>query len=447
MQKLSGPAHLYLVIHLIFILLLATASVSSGCLDHRLLSGISRIPFMPSDTGSGSLNVYFFDVGQGDSAFIVFRNSTILVDAGETDQGEVVVRNIRSLGISRIDLIVATHPHSDHIGGMEKVLDAFQVGQVVDAGLPHPSPLYRQFLDTVESRHIPYTAAHEGQVIDIDPALRILVLSPPENQFSDDLNDNSVVMRISYGTIDILLTGDAGTAAEDRMLATGYALDAEILKVAHHGSTHSTGTRFLERVDPETAVIPVGAGNPYGHPADTTLEALGRAGCTVYRTDLDGTIRISSDGMSYTVQASRGRGNATVASPATEPGDYRTVATPLPSPSYGDVVISGTQFNAPGDDRTNLNGEYVRITNRGGVAVNLTAWTLSDRTGGTPYIFPGFTLLPRSSVTVYTGAGIVNDTSLFMGRTSPVWGNSGDEAVLRDGQGDLVDRSSEGDGA
>jgi beta-lactamase superfamily II metal-dependent hydrolase len=422
--------------------ILVTAAVSCGCLGTLPFPDIGRLSFPHFNGTSGNLNVYFFDVGQGDSTLIVFKNTTILVDAGESDKGDVVVRDIQSLGISRIDLLVATHPHSDHIGGMDKVLDSFDIGQVVDAGMPHPSPLYRQFLDAIESRHIPYTVAHEGQSIDPDPALRILVLSPPSRHTGDDLNDNSVVLRISYGTFDVLLTGDADMAAEDRMLASGYALDAEVLKVAHHGSTSSTGPRFLERVHPDVAVISAGAGNPYGHPADETLAALERAGSTVYRTDLDGDIRVTSDGITYTVQASSGNGKRPVPVTTTVPVKYAATTT---TASYRyDVVISETRFNAPGDDRTNLNGEYVRITNPDGPSVNVNGWTLSDRTGTRLYVFPAFILLPNSSVYVYTGTGAINDTALFMGRTAPAWSNSGDDAVLRDGRGNIVDKRSEG---
>jgi competence protein ComEC len=442
MQKKSATEPSFSAAPLCLVLLLVTAALSCGCLGTLSFPDIGGLPFPRFNESSGNLNVYFFDVGQGDSTLIVFKNTTILVDAGESDEGDVVVRDIRSMGISRIDLLVATHPHSDHIGGMEKVLDSFEVGQVVDAGMPHPSLLYRQFLDEVESRNIQYTVAHEGQSIDPDPALRILVLSPPVRHSGDDLNDNSVVLRISYGTFDVLLTGDAGRAAEDRMLATGYALDAEVLKVAHHGSTYSTGPRFLERVHPDVAVISAGAGNPYGHPADATLAALEQAGCMVYRTDRDGDIRVTSDGITSTVQSSSRERNRPVPGVTTVPGTYGTATTT--APARYDVVISETRFNAPGDNRTNLNGEYVRITNPGESAVNVNGWTLSDRTGTRLYVFPAFILFPGSSVYIYTGTGALNDTALFMGRTAPVWSNSGDDAVLQDGRGNVVDRRSEG---
>ena len=443
-QKPEGVKCFRIKIPVIIIFLLVTSALGSGCLENVPVPGINGFSFPPVKEKGGNLSVYFFDVGQGDSTLIVFGNTTILVDAGEVDKGDVVVQDMRSLGISSIDLLVATHPHSDHIGGMEKVLDTFAVRQVVDSGMPHPSPLYKKFLDTIESRHIPYTVAHQGQTIDLDPALRILVLSPPEQRFSDDLNDNSVVLRISYGTVDLLLAGDAGKAGEDRMVATGYALDSEILKVAHHGSSHSTGTGFLERVRPEIAVIPVGAGNPYGHPSDTTVSALKERGCTVYRTDRNGDVLVTSDGILYTVQTSAGNGDLLFLHTTGVPPIPVTVATTRSPPTRHDVVISAARFNADGDDWQNLNGEYIRITNRGPDPVSLNGWVLADSTGSHPYLFPAFILFPESSVSVYTGSGPINDTALFMGQTQPVWSNSGDEAVLEDNRGNVVDRTSEG---
>ena len=444
MQRPREPRHFRTVAPACCAVLVIFCVLSAGCLDNFTIPDNARFSFPAFSDSGGSLKAYFLDVGQGDSTLIVFGNRTILIDAGETDKGDVVVGKLQGLSISRIDLLVATHPHSDHIGGMEKVLNSFSVGQVLDSGMPHPSPLYAHFLDIIEAKHIRYSIAHQGQTIDLDPALRIVVLSPPDPKTTDDLNDNSVVLRISYGTVDMLLTGDAGKGTEDQLLKTGYALDSEILKVAHHGSSYSTSPAFLERVHPQVAVIPVGVDNPYGHPAEATLAALHQAGVVVYRTDRDGDILITSDGISYKVQTARGQGGVPFV-PATQapadPGNSTTVAA---TPARYDVVISATQFNAPGDDRENLNGEYVRITNRGAGAVIMNGWTLSDRTGSKPYIFPAFILLPESSVSIYTGTGAINDTALFMGQRVPVWGNSGDEAVLKDDRGNIVDRRSEG---
>ena len=166
------------------------------------------------------------------------------------DQGDRVVSDLQKLGVNHIDLLVATHPHSDHIGGMQNVLAAFPVGKVLDSGLPHTSPLYEHFLETVDKENIPYLVAEQGQTIDLDPSLSILVLSPPKERPGDDLNTNSIVLRISYGTINFLFTGDATTQRRTLLEKTGYPLDAQVLKVGHHGSSDATSDAFLSRVRP-----------------------------------------------------------------------------------------------------------------------------------------------------------------------------------------------------
>ena len=452
-----------------------------GCLVVPGCVGTVTFPgFTPGQThladNDGKLSVYFLNVGEGESTLFLYEGKTILIDAGEYDMGNRVVNDLRSLGVTRIDLLVATHPHSDHIGGMQKVLAAFPVGKVLDTGLPHPSSTYEKFLETIEQNHIPYQVAEQGQTVDIDPALRVLVLSPPEERHGDDMNADSVVLRISYGIIDFLMTGDLGTEGEDALLRTGYPLDAEILKVGHHGSSSSTSPAFLARVRPETGVISLGVDNPYGHPHAETLDLLKESGVTVYRTDQDGTILVRSDGMSYSVmtetnapgiittaQTTRtlSAGTATPLPVFTLPTLPGIAAVPLPSvtlppfpenwtiptlpaaPQIGNaswIYISATQFDAPGDDRQNLNNEWVRLTNRGDGLVLLAGWTLSDRTGSVPYIFPAYVLMPGSSVTVYSGKGTMNDTALFMGLDAPLWSNTGDRATLKDGSGNIIDQ-------
>ena len=464
------------------IFLVAASVFSAGCLGTFSIPAFSGTHLSQTGENNGKFNVYFFDVGQGDSSLVIFGNTTILIDAGEADMGDRVVADLRKLGVTTIDLLVVTHPHSDHIGGMQMVLDNFPVRRVLDSGMPHPSPLYEQFLKTINEKQIPYTIAEQGQTIELDPALRILVLSPLQKHFGDDLNTNSIVMRISYGVIDVLFTGDAGSEAEDALVRSGYPIDSEILKIGHHGSMYSTSREFLSRVHPETAVISLGRDNPYGHPHKKTLEILAGSGLTVYRTDIDGTVRVQSDGATYSVKTEQSQGNIwavtptpttrgqpqiptniTIVSPVatinfTIPGDLNislpaileNYTIPLPViglPLIGNASymhITSTQFNAPSDDRLNLNGEWIRLTNRGDSPVFLAGWTLSDSTGNAPYIFPAFVVMPGASVTIYTGSGMMNDTALFMRRNVPVWGNDGDTATLKDANGKIIDQKSEG---
>jgi len=466
-------------------------SFLSACVLLVIIAGIfytGCVDIPAWDTGSslrtnttGDLRAYFLDVGQGDSSVILFKDKVILIDAGEVDQGDRVVSDLRKLGITRIDLLVATHPHSDHIGGMQKVLAAFPVGKVLDSGIPSTSVLYEHFLETVDKKNIPCVIAEQGQAIDLDPSLRILVLSPPKGRIGDDINTNSIVLRISYGTVNLLYTGDATTGAEPAMMKAGYPLDADILKVSHHGSSDAGSAEFLGRADPEVAIISLGKDNEYGHPHRETLERMNAAGPRVFRTDRDGTIRVTSDGATYSVVSEKESGNIWL-QPGTTPVTAVTTATPVspvttgtttvpvpftlpvtlptipsnitaPVPSFtlpslqvgnaSSVSISAVQFNAPGDDTKNLNGEWVRLANRGNDAVLLNGWTLADKNSAEPYRFPAFLLMPGNSVTVYTGSGVLNDTALFMGRTDPIWGNSGDLATLKDGNGNIIDQRSE----
>ncbi|MGA2121365.1 MAG: MBL fold metallo-hydrolase [Methanoregula sp.] len=477
----NSPACTRAIAVILVLLLLLSCAVIVGCTSPlSTSSGSSR-----QADNNGKLSAYFLDVGQGDSELLIFGNRTILIDAGETDMSDRVVADLQKLGVTRIDLLVATHSHSDHIGGMEKVLAAFPVGQVLDAGVPASSSIYEHFLNEIDNKQIPYMVAEQGQSIDLDPALQILVLSPPKQHFGDDPNANSVVLRISYGTINFLFTGDMGGEAEDALVKTGYPLDAQILKVGHHGSEYSTSKAFLARVHPEVAVIEVGKDNPYGHPHQATLQNLADAGVTVYRTDRDGTILVRSDGVSYSVTTGNGSGSVWTTTTSAQqtsgtvtatmetlspapvlptPSPIPTVPTPptvpplptipsnisvpvtLPPVQIGNassVYISATQFDAPGDDRANLNGEWVRIANRGDSAVLIAGWTLSDRTGAHLYVFPAVLLLPSTSVTVFTGSGTMNDTALYMGQTTPLFGNNGDVAILRDSAGTIIDQKTE----
>ena len=457
-------------------LVLVSCVVSTGCLENVIIPVFTSASHTHLADNEGNLSVYFLDVGQGDSTLFMVDGKTILIDAGEVDMGDRVVRDLRKLGVTRIDLLVATHPHSDHIGGLQTVLASFPVGQVLDAGIPSPSPVYEHFLETIDRKNIPYRVAEQGQTIDFNPALRVYVLSPAAQRIGDDPNINSVVLRISYGTIDFLMTGDIDGEGEEALIRNGYPLDAEILKVAHHGSSSSTSTGFLVRVRPETGVLFVGEDNPYGHPHKEILDLLKKSGVTVYRTDRDRTIVVRTDGMSYSVKTETNDdgiwkfstprettpakpGFILPTLPLLEPVPLPEITLPpipanltLPVPvltalqigNASSIYISATQFDAPGDDRQNLNGEWVQLANRGGDTVLIAGWTLSDNGQHTLYTFPAVFLVPGESVRVFTGSGTLNNTALFMGKTDPVWGNSGDKAILKDGQGAIIDQRSEG---
>lgn len=253
--------------------------------------------------GPSNLTAHILDVGQGDSILVQFKGKNILIDGGEREMGPRVASYLRDHGISRIDLMVATHPHSDHIGGLLEILDRFQVLKVLDSGQPHTSKTYEDFLTKIDQKDIPYQVADAGQRIDLNPGIDIEVLSPPAGRLGDDLNQNSIVLRIVYGKVAFLLMGDAGVEAEKKILSSGFEVRSDMLKVGHHGSKSATGGSFLKRVDPGVSIISAGLGNPYGHPAAEVVKRLEKSGTMVYRTDLQGTVDVTTDGTAIFVSA------------------------------------------------------------------------------------------------------------------------------------------------
>ena len=270
-------------------------------LQVALLSILIAALFSAVAVASNNLTVHFLDVGQGDSELIQFDNKNILIDGGTQDMGPRVESYLRDHGVSRLDLVVATHPHEDHIGGLLKVLSDFPVKQVLDSGQPDTSQTYESFLTLIDQKKYPYKVGVRGQTIDLNPSLKIEVLSPPAAHFSDDLNQNSIVLKITYNQVSFLLMGDAGFEAENSIMAAGYNLKSTILKVGHHGSSSATSQAFLNAVEPAVQIIEVGAGNEYGHPSQQTLAALQQTGSATHRTDLNGNIVVTTDGVSYTV--------------------------------------------------------------------------------------------------------------------------------------------------
>lgn len=258
-----------------------------------------------------SLRVDFIDVGQGDSILIHTPDgANALVDAGEAESGPRIVEHLKRAGVQRLDLLVLTHPHSDHVGGMPAVFESFPVGDVLDSGYVHGSEVQEAMLRRIEREKLPYHRARAGMEIALGQDARLEVLSPPERLFSgtdSDANNNSVVLRLVYGRVKILLAGDIEQEAEGELIASHRDLESQVLKVANHGASDSTSLEFLRLVRPEYVVISVGAHNEYGYPSRTTLGRLSeeKTGATVLRTDTSGTVSVLTDGRRIVVEKER----------------------------------------------------------------------------------------------------------------------------------------------
>lgn len=258
-----------------------------------------KITILTVTTIQGPVKVHFIDVGQADSIYIELpNNNDILIDAGNRSDGPTVVSYLRAQGVDDIELLIATHPHEDHIGGIPDVMDAFVVEKVLDSGYYSDTAICKQYKSKVAAEDCVYQADSRQTFNYENVVLQILTGA----ETWKDTNDYSVVCRLDTGDIEFLFTGDAEIPVEK--ILTGE-LASEILKVGHHGSTSSTSTAFLSKVKPEVAVICVGTGNTYGHPHQETLTKLKSAGAKIYRTDLNGNIVITTDGQSYTVKTAK----------------------------------------------------------------------------------------------------------------------------------------------
>lgn len=244
------------------------------------------------------LKVHYIDVGQGDSEFIELSNGqTMLIDAGNPENGSQIVDYIKSLKHNKIDYLIATHPHADHIGGMTTVVDSLNIGKIYMPKKSTNTKTYEGLLTAIKSKGLKVNTAKSGVNILKTGNLNIDIIAPV-NITGDDLNQYSAVIMLTYGDNKFLFTGDAGEQSESQITAN---VKADVLKVGHHGSNTATSQTFLNKVHPKYAVIEVGQGNSYGHPTAATLSKLQNIGATIYRTDKDGTVIFTSDSHTITV--------------------------------------------------------------------------------------------------------------------------------------------------
>jgi competence protein ComEC len=291
---------------------LAATVVAAGCTtstspgSNPTANPAVELPPVQQPTGA-NLTMAAIDVGQGDSILLTFpHNESLLIDGGKEVEGPTVVAYLHSVGITHLHGVVATHPDSDHIGGLITVLDSVQVDHVYDVGLPKSSATYATFLQLITQNNISYTESRAGDNIAIDADTTVFVINPlqPLSAIEAPDNDHSIVIKVTYERVSYLLTGDAESSAEARMISMNNC-SAYVLKVGHHGSSSASNAAFLKAVMPHIAVISVGANNSYGHPAPQVLARLAAVNATVYRTDMQGTIIVTTNGQTVDVSTTR----------------------------------------------------------------------------------------------------------------------------------------------
>ena len=239
------------------------------------------------------LNIFFLDVGQADSSLIVYNDVSMLIDAGNVDDGDKILEGIKKLGLKDIDYVIGTHIHEDHMGGMKKIVDGIDIGKIY---MPYndssTTKYYKELLKSIQSKDMMIEEALVGDKIKFTDKIEAEIMAVDNTQPEDE-NDASIVVQITYGEMEYLFMADATTKVEKNRVWE----DIDVLKVGHHGSNTSSSKSFLESVDPEISIISVGKENSYGLPKDTIIKRLNSIGTNIYRTDVSGTIQIISDGI------------------------------------------------------------------------------------------------------------------------------------------------------
>ena len=401
------------------------AAIGSAALSH------------PSDT---VLRVTFLDVGQGDAVLLQApEGQTALVDAGRYD----VVPLLTEMGVERIDLLVATHPHADHIGGMARVIESMPVRFYMDNGDPHSTATYRRLLGALDARpEITYLEALPRTISLGSAEIEVLPLLP---RGTTDHNNRSVALVVRFGSFTAFLSGDSEIRQLTDLVGRGVVPRMTLLKAPHHGSDNGFTPGFLRTGRPEVVVISVGR-NSYGHPRPAALSAYAGGGARVFRTDIDGHVAIQgyrdggygvAHGQQLASLRTEGAGDrdrvrvGEAVGPAAVVGGGAAAAT-------GAGVRVSVHADAPGDDHRNLNGEYAVLQNQGSRGLAIGGWTLCDGASHC-FRFPaGAVLEAGGTVVVYTGSGRPDGERYYMGMGRAVWNNNGDTATLRDGTGVTV---------
>jgi beta-lactamase superfamily II metal-dependent hydrolase/putative cell wall-binding protein len=354
------------------------------------------------------LRVNYIDVGQADSILLQQGSNSMLIDAGNNADSELVEKYISDKGITKLDYVIGTHPHEDHIGGLDYIINSFQIGQIYMPKATSTTKTFEDVVTAIKSKGMKATVPTPGESFKLGEAT-CTILAPNGSGYSD-VNNESIVIKVTFGSNSFLFTGDAEDVSENEMLSKGYNLKADVLKIGHHGSTSSTTQSFLNAVNPKYAVISVGEGNTYGHPAKETMDRLNSQKISVYRTDESGDIIAISDGTKITFNVN--------------PSE-----TPI-EPNNADVKMTSI----------GLESEIVTIKNSGADDVDMTGWKLLSTVGMQTYDLPNdFILKAGTTIYITSGANAKDDGKVYLKWSgSYIWNNDGDLGELYDSNNQLV---------
>lgn len=294
----------YRIISLLAAICLLFSACSIISEDSIIGGGQGSVSIVTGSDARDLLKVHILDVGQGDSILLQCGGSSMLIDAGNNADAGLVTGYLKKQGIKRLDYLIGTHPHEDHIGSLDAVIKAFDIGKIYMPEVTSTTKTFKDVILAIKDKGMTIEKPVPGTGFKLGNA-ECSILAPVGSEY-EDLNNYSIVIKVVFGETSFLFTGDAQTVSEDEMISRGYDLTADVLKVGHHGSHSSTGDVFLDRVRPEYAVISCAEVNDYGHPHKETVEKLQERGIIVYRTDESGTIICTSDGGKISFSAAPG---------------------------------------------------------------------------------------------------------------------------------------------
>ncbi|MBA9026168.1 MBL fold metallo-hydrolase [Peribacillus huizhouensis] len=370
--------------------------------------------------------VHFVDVGQGAAQVIIAPNKKVMViDAGNNDDEDKMVAYLKELGVSKVDILIGTHPDADHIGGMDAVIDSFDIGKIYMPKVQRNTQTFESVLQSIQNKVLTVTTAKAGIELDLDPAVQVKMIAPLDDTTSD-ANEMSAVVRLQYGEQSFLLTGDAGIPTEEKWLQSGELIQSTVLLTGHHGSNHSTSEAFLKAVQPKYAVIQVGK-NSYGHPTSEVLERLHSEKINIYRNDTDGTIVFKTDGKEINVNKDAWEYTPAPKTQKQTAAPNQTQAKPAVTPPVSTPDVSNAiQASAVIDNSNPNQNEEVTVT------VTVQDQNSQPVNGANVHL----TLQFKSKDTVYEGvtnANGVASLSFRVGRAAAGFTVNGDITVTANG--------------
>lgn len=281
----NKPLYKFISIIIIFSLLITGCSTKISTSSNNIIK----------EDINDKLIIHYINVGQGDSELIQYKGKNMLIDSGPFSSKNILMKYLKSAGIKKLDYVIVTHPHEDHIGNMSDIIKEFEISEFIAPKISPNSSTYSSMIKNLKSKKLKITIAKPSYNINLHPDLKCEIIAP-NNTTYDNINNYSVVSKLTYKNTSFLFTGDAENSSENEMIQKNYNLKANIIKLGHHGSNTASSTKFLKKVNPSVAIISCAKKNKYNHPSPETVKKLKNMNIKLYRTDIDGNIVLFTDG-------------------------------------------------------------------------------------------------------------------------------------------------------